>query len=559
MSSGCERGRVELRSAGPITFGPAGILFLADNAAATVFAVDVADPGPAGGSEPFDLADVDARVGSFLGCEPGDVVIKDMAVHPLSHNVYLSVQRGHGEAAQAVLVRISRLDGSITDVPLEDVPVAAAAIGDAPAEDDERLDITLPLGDEGEELQVGERKIRILRQPIRTSTVTDMAYVDGTLLIAGLSNEEFSSRLRRIPFPFRDGVTGSSLEIFHVSHGKWETAAPIRAFVPYDGGASILASYTCTPVVHFPLADLTDGAKAVGRTVAELGAVNQPLDMVSFVQDGEEYLLVANSAHGLVKIACRDIDSQPPLTEPKQPVGVPRETKDLQGIRRLANLGGSYVLALQSDDAAPAPAFPEDRVLVAVAVTEASWSRSGAADCIRLTGVPAGAEVRVFPGTAAARGGLPPMAGRLVRDGDGLCFVPRFAFLDGTAYTVTVEGTSAAVLVRARSGRPAVTEVTGISPTAAEVPVNLLRLYVWFSAPMSEGYAAGQVRLARDDGSIIAGALLPAEHELWDASRAAHRPAGPCPHQARPGRPPGCRVPAAIRRAVPAGRRQRIS
>jgi hypothetical protein len=348
---GLEPGRVSLRSAGPITFGPAGILFLADNAAATVFAVDVADPGPAGGAEPFDLEDVDARVGSFLGCERGDVVIKDMAVHPLSHNVYLSVQRGHGEAAQPVLIRISVADGAIDDVPLDEVSFAAVAIGDAPGEDDERLDSTLPLGDEGEEMQFGTFKIRVLRQPIRTATVTDMAYAGGALLIAGLSNEEFSSRLRRIPFPFTAGVTGSSLEIFHVSHGKWETAAPIRAFVPYDGGASILASYTCTPVVHFPLADLTDGAKAVGRTVAELGAVNQPLDMVSFVQDGEEYLLVANSAHGLVKIACRDIDSQPPLTEPQQPVGVPRETKDLQGIRRLANLGGSYVLALQSDDA----------------------------------------------------------------------------------------------------------------------------------------------------------------------------------------------------------------
>jgi hypothetical protein len=111
------------------------------------------------------------------------------------------------------------------------------------------------------------------------------------------------------------------------------------------------------------------------------------------------------------------------------------------------------------------------------------------------------------------------MAGRLVRDGDGLCFVPRFAFLDGTTYTVTVEGTSAAVLVRARSGRLAATEVTEIRPTAAEVPSNLLRLYAWFSAPMSEGCVAGQVRLARDDGSIIAGALLPTEHELWDASR----------------------------------------
>ena len=349
---GLRRGKVDLRSAGPITFGPAGILFLADNAAATVFAVDVADPGPDGGSEPFDLADADARVGSFLGCEAADVAIKDMAVHPQSHHVYLSVQRGRGEAAQPLLVRISRLDGSITDIPLDDVPFAAAAIGDAPSEADERLDITLPLSDdEGEELQFGELKVRLLRQPIRTATVTDLAYAGGALLVAGLSNEEFSSRLRRLPFPFDDGVTGTSLEIFHVSHGKWETAAPIRTFVPYDDGAGILASYTCTPVVYFPLADLTDGAKAVGRTVAELGPVNQPLDMVSFVQDGREYLLVANSAHGLVKIDCRDIDRQEPLTQPQQPVGVPRETKDLQGIRRLANLGDSYVLALQADDA----------------------------------------------------------------------------------------------------------------------------------------------------------------------------------------------------------------
>ena len=348
---GLQVGRADIRLAGPITFGPDGILFLADNAAARVFAVDVADPGPAGEPEPFDVENVDALVGSFLGCEPSDVVIKDMAVHPVSRNVYLSVQRGRGDAGQAVLVRIVRVDGAIIDVPLDHVPVAEVSIGDAPAEDDERLDTTLPLGEEGEEFQFGARTIRLLRRPIRTSTVTDMAYVDGTLLVAGLSNEEFSSRLRRIPFPFTGEVSGTSLEIFHVSHGKWETAAPIRTFVSYDGGASILASYTCTPVVHFPLADLAQGAKAVGRTVAELGAVNQPLDMVSFTQDGEEYVLVANTAHGLVKIACRDIDGQSPLTEPAEPVGVPRETKDLQGIRRLADLGGGHVLVLQADDA----------------------------------------------------------------------------------------------------------------------------------------------------------------------------------------------------------------
>lgn len=348
---GLSVGSAEIGSAGPIAFGPDGILFLADNSAARVFAVDVADPGEKSQAEPFDLEDVDERVGSFLGCEGADVIIRDMAVHPSSHNVYLSVQRGHGDAGQSVLVRIDRVDGSVAHVALDDVPVAVVTIADAPDEDDERLDITLPQGNEGEELEIRGRTIRILRRPIRTSTVTDMAYVDGSLLVAGLSNEEFSSKLRRIPFPFTDDVADNSLEIFHVSHGKWETAAPIRTFVPYDGGRSILASYTCTPVVHFALSDLKPGTKTVGRTVAELGAMNQPLDMVSFVQDGEEHLLVANSAHGLVKIACSDIDSQEPLTEPTEPVGVPRETKDLQGITRLANLNGSHVLALQVDDA----------------------------------------------------------------------------------------------------------------------------------------------------------------------------------------------------------------
>jgi hypothetical protein len=179
-----------------------------------------------------------------------------------------------------------------------------------------------------------------------------------------------------------------------------------------------------------------------------------------------------------------------------------------------------------------------------------SWSRTDGGDCIRLTNLLDGASVQVRPSTAAEDPGLPPMAGRLVRDGADLCFVPRFAFLDGTAYTVTVEGAPAATLVRERPDRTATTEVADIRPTAAEVPCNLLRIYVWFSAPMSEGYAAGCVRLVDDDGRAIAGALMPGEHELWDRSRrrltvlldparikrglAGHRAAG---YPLRPGEP----------------------
>jgi hypothetical protein len=112
------------------------------------------------------------------------------------------------------------------------------------------------------------------------------------------------------------------------------------------------------------------------------------------------------------------------------------------------------------------------------------------------------------------------MAGRLVRDGDDVCFVPRFPFVDGRSYTVTVAGTAVAVLARPRPPRPAVTEVLAIYPTAAEVPRNLLRFYLWFSAPMSEGYAAEHVSLVDAvSGDPLTGALLPTAGELWSGDR----------------------------------------
>ena len=349
---GLRVGAPDIRSIGPITFGPAGILFLADNVSAKVFAVDVADPDEAAGTDSLDLENVDAHVGSLLGCAATDVLIQDMAVHPKSRHVYLSVQRGRGEESQPVLVRIDHRDGSITDVPFDEVPFAEVTVARAPGQDDSRQDLVLS-PDTGQEYQTPDgRTIYIQRQPRRTSTVTDLAYVDGFLLVAGMSNEEFSSRLRRVPFPFGTEEADAGLEIYHVSHGKWETEAPIRTFVPYDDGKSILAGYTCTPVVHIPLAELTPGGRIVGRTVAELGFGNQPLDMVSFVRDGRQQLLVANSSHGLVKIDCADIDVQPGLTEHRQPVGVPRTTEQIQGVIRLDNLGADHVLALRTDGTA---------------------------------------------------------------------------------------------------------------------------------------------------------------------------------------------------------------
>ena len=348
---GLEIGTPGIKSVGPLAFGPEGILFVADNLGAAIFAIDVGDAGGSSTQGPINVDNLDTALAAYLGCSRSDVFIRAMAVHPSSQNVYLSVARGSGEAAIPVLIKVGA-DGALSEVSLENVPFSQTLIENAPAEDDARMEPRLVQGDrEGETMEHGGARFNLAHDRLRTITVTDMAYVDGIVLVAGASNEEFSSTLRRIPFPFDGNTQTNSLEIFHVSHAKYETASPIRTFVPYGGNTSVLASYTCTPVVQFSLGDLKSGDHAMGKTVAELGSGNTPLDMVSFVRDGEEFLLVSNARHPLMKIACSDIDRQAPLTQPKEPIGVPRQTLPHQGVGRMANLKDSHVIMIQRDEA----------------------------------------------------------------------------------------------------------------------------------------------------------------------------------------------------------------
>ena len=57
-------------------------------------------------------------------------------------------------------------------------------------------------------------------------------------------------------------------------------------------------------------------------------------------------------------------------------------------------------------------------------------------------------------------------------------------------------------------------------PTADEVPVNLLKIYVHFSDRMSEGWAKRAVRVRRgDNDEPLDDVFLPMEPELWDSER----------------------------------------
>jgi len=138
----------------------------------------------------------------------------------------------------------------------------------------------------------------------RVDTVTDMALIDGRLWVAGLSNEEFSSKLRAIPYPFTGIDGGVSVEIYHGSHGAYETRSPVYTFVPYSiaGEPHLIAGYLCTPLVKFPIAALEAGGKIRGTTIAELGNMNRPLDMIVYRKDGRDFVLMSNNSRGVMKI-----------------------------------------------------------------------------------------------------------------------------------------------------------------------------------------------------------------------------------------------------------------
>jgi hypothetical protein len=184
----------------------------------------------------------------------------------------------------------------------------------------------------------------------RTEAITHMAYVKGRLLVAGLTNEEFSSRLRSIPVPFKEVDQATGIEIYHGSHGKFETKSPVRTFVPYDiqGEAHILAAYTCTPLVKIPVAQLQPGAKVKGTTVAELGNRNTPLDMIVYQKDGKDYVLMANNARGLMKIPTEGIDKVAGITQRvPDKAGLKYETiASLKGVQQLDRFDKDHALVL---------------------------------------------------------------------------------------------------------------------------------------------------------------------------------------------------------------------
>ena len=162
---------------------------------------------------------------------------------------------------------------------------------------------------------------------------------------------------------------------------------------------------------------------------------------------------------------------------------------------------------------------------------------------LELTGLPAGALAALAEGRPDARewakflalrvagsddGKAPPVLGAY-RVADGVVrFAPRFPLRAGVEYRAAFDpaglpgGGSPGLrplevkLSLARDEAAPATAVAAVYPTGNELPENLLKFYIHFSAPMSRGGVYRRLRLIDDAGRDVVDPFLEIGEELWD-------------------------------------------
>lgn len=331
-----------LESAGALAFDDASTLFVGDAKAGLVHAFDLSDllrnqsGYQLGRAQTFEgrtiFNNLDVKIAAMLGVAPEDVVINDMAVHKAGKQIFLSVHRGRGPDAEAVIVTVN--NGELELVDLATADHSSMSVGPVPTSE------TLEFG-----------------QPLNTLAITDIDYYNGELLVAGVSNEEFSSKLRRIPFPFTDEISTSSIEIWHAVHAQYETRAPIisQTVAELNGEPTLIAIYACTPIVRIPLAELTDGAEVRGTMIGEMGFGNTPIDIVSYVNawDGSSNVVVTNTnrSAAALNIDAIAVAEEMPHGDGVQPVfsvaGVAQFALPMSGTLHLDTLDEHYAVVVR--------------------------------------------------------------------------------------------------------------------------------------------------------------------------------------------------------------------
>ena len=182
----------QIKSLGVLEFSDEGVLFIGDNILGNILAIDLTTELKTADKFEINVYNIDAQIAAVLGTAQNNVQLNDLAVHPKSGEVYLSVTRGHGADALPALVKIDA-KGQIHNVDLAGLKITAQKLNNAV---DNTKTVVLR-GTAGspptkKEIEKSKRSLQIL-------SIVAMEYYKGELFVSGISNEEFSSVLRRMP------------------------------------------------------------------------------------------------------------------------------------------------------------------------------------------------------------------------------------------------------------------------------------------------------------------------------------------------------------------------
>jgi hypothetical protein len=306
------------QSAGALTFSPDGILFVSDNKLGAVFAFET-DKGQAPESlDAFLFESIDEKIAAALGVTAKSLVMNGMAIHPVTREPYLSMGVRSGDRLEPAIVSVS-LAGEVRPFDLSSSTVTVHQLSDAPDEDKtfKSRAGTFPYPPAA---YFDEKA----RTPQRSMTIVDLKFHDGELFVAGVSNQEFSSTLRRIAYPFTGAASETQVEIYHVAHGIYETRAPIRTmqFATINGEDTLVAAYACSPLVTIPVSELTHGAQVRGKTIGDMGN-GQPISMVAYKDGDGDKLFITNLGRGPMIVPISGLGSAEGFTPENRPTPGP--------------------------------------------------------------------------------------------------------------------------------------------------------------------------------------------------------------------------------------------
>lgn len=348
--------QLDLKFAGALEFSDTGTLFVGDNYNGAIYAFDLTDGIAPAQIAPVNIGDIDVKIADTLGVPTSALAINDMAVHPVTAEIYVSVSRiGNFESAPAIM-KVSQ-DATIAMLDLSAVSFEKQALDHYP--DQETTFRPRGLG-EGPPLVRDVAKGDI---SLSSLAIMDMEFHEGELFVAGVAFDNFLSTLRRMSYPFDGAQSAANVEMYHISHDQFETRAPIRAMSiqEVDGKTQLVAAYTCSPIVLIDLDEIVDGAKISARTLMDYGN-GQPLDMVSYSMQGQEMLFLTSNSRSPHVIPVASLNEASTYTKgdlpeggksdmmPIMPVGDTGKAVMFDGMSlQIDNLGDSLFVSLTRD------------------------------------------------------------------------------------------------------------------------------------------------------------------------------------------------------------------